>query len=69
MSSGLEAELRVGLGGHAIGAAEEGEVVHIGGTEIGLERAEDVARAARSCSSLSRDPLRARAAARWRERS
>ncbi len=40
---GLQAELRVGLRGHAIGPAEEGEVVHIGGAEIGLKRAEDVA--------------------------
>ena len=43
MSFGREAELRVGLRGHAIGAAEEGEVVHVGRAEIGLERAEDVA--------------------------
>ena len=40
---GIQAELRVGLSRHAIGAAEEGEVVHVGRTEISLERAEDVA--------------------------
>ena len=40
---GTQAKLRVGLRGDAIGAAEEGEVVHVGRTEIGLERAEDIA--------------------------
>ena len=40
---GTQAKLRVGLRGDAIGAAEEGEVVHVGRAEISLERAEDVA--------------------------
>ncbi len=43
MSSGLRRNSRVGLRRHAIGAAEEREVVHVSRAEIGLERAEDVA--------------------------